>query len=76
MFVCAHELGHAVCHPHLNTPFLKAHTLFSTDKIEHEANAFAVELLMPDSIILEDDSIYNIAHCVGVPEQLVELKRI
>ena len=28
-FVCAHELGHAVQHSDVNTPFLKRHTLFS-----------------------------------------------
>lgn len=45
LFICAHELGHAVLHPNENTPFLKKHTLFSTERIEIEANTFAVELL-------------------------------
>lgn len=44
-YTCAHELGHAILHPNENTPFLKANTLFSTDKIEIEANTFAIELL-------------------------------
>ncbi|TDQ39191.1 ImmA/IrrE family metallo-endopeptidase [Aureibacillus halotolerans] len=44
-FICAHELGHAVLHPHSNTSFLKRQTYYSTDKIESEANAFAVDLL-------------------------------
>lgn len=45
LFICAHELGHAVLHPNENTPFLKKYTFFSTDCIEFEANVFAVELL-------------------------------
>jgi len=45
-FVCAHELGHAILHPRANTPFLKKNTLFSVDKIEVEANYFAVHLLL------------------------------
>ena len=28
LFVCAHELGHAVLHPKSNTPFLQENTLF------------------------------------------------
>lgn len=52
MFICAHELGHAILHPDHNTSFLKKHTFFSTDKIEVEANEFAVELLF-----LRDDHI-------------------
>lgn len=75
-FVCAHELGHAICHPHINTPFLKQHTLFCTDKIESEANAFAVELLLPDSVCYEyeERTIYLIAAEHGVPYEVIDLK--
>lgn len=44
-FICAHELGHVILHPDAHTPFLKKHTLFSTEKIEIEANFFAIQLL-------------------------------
>lgn len=44
-FVVAHELGHSVLHPKMNTQFLKEHTWLSVDRHEHEANAFAVTLL-------------------------------
>lgn len=44
-YICAHELGHAIFHPDSNTPFLKKHTFFSTDRMEQEAHAFAIELL-------------------------------
>jgi Zn-dependent peptidase ImmA (M78 family) len=77
-FVCAHELGHAVLHPKANTPFLKRSTFFSIDKIEVEANTFAVELLMLDEIIYEYEntnlSIYEIGEMYGVPRELCHLK--
>lgn len=75
-FVCAHELGHAVLHPGLNTPFMKANTLLSTDRIEREANTFAVELLMPDDVIREYETIHQAAAVCGVPEEVVLLKRV
>lgn len=77
-FTCGHELGHIILHPKLNTPFLRANTLFSLDKIEREANQFAVELLMPDQHIYTYDnlslSIAEIASAYGVPAEFAELK--
>lgn len=78
-FVLAHELGHAVCTPDANTSWISAYTLaLNTDRIEREANTFAVELLLPDSFIRENEgcSIYQLARLRGVPEGLVELKGI
>lgn len=76
-FVCAHELGHAILHPNINTPFLKRCTLFSISKIEREANTFAVELLLPDYLLQKypDCGFYNIARIVGIPEKLTVLKQ-
>lgn len=74
--VCAHELGHAVLHPKSNTPFMKKHTLLSIDKIEQEANRFAVELLIPDDDFYEYDSLQQIASIHNVPIELLKLKRI
>lgn len=74
-FVMAHELGHAVLHPKINTPFLKKHTLFSIDKIEKEANTFAVELLLPDDLFSNGDCcLSTMARCHGIPEGLEFLK--
>lgn len=76
-YTCAHELGHSVLHKGVPTPFLKKHTLFSVDKIERQANTFAVELLMPDDIISQYDgyTIHNIADIVGIPNGLEVLKK-
>lgn len=75
-YTCAHELGHAVLHKGVPTPFLKRHTLFSVDKIERQANTFAVELLMPDSLLKEYEGypVKNIAYMAGIPEGMEMLK--
>ncbi len=77
-FVCDHELGHVVLHPEVNTPFMRSNTYFSVDKIEHQANRFAIELAIPDDrlqeYILERMTIYDIAALHHVPVELVELK--
>lgn len=77
-FVCAHELGHALLHRDANTPFLKKNTFFSTDKIEVEANTFAVELLLPDECIYEykdtSATIKEVALSYGIPEEMSHLK--
>lgn len=79
IFVCAHEIGHAILHPDVNTPFLSRHTLFSISKIEREANTFAVEFLMPDSLIHDEYecmSLFDIANICGIPPQMAILKTI
>lgn len=75
-FVCAHELGHSILHTDINVPKLKAYTLFSTDKIERQANTFAVELLLPNSLLEEytDCSIFQIAHGIGIPQEFIKHK--
>lgn len=79
-FVCAHELGHALLHPKNNTPFMRESTLFSVDKIEVEANRFAVELLLPDEIIYDykdsNLSIEEIASIFGIPKEVARLKKV
>ena len=73
---CAHELGHSILHPNVNPPFLRKHTLFSIDKIERQANAFAVELLLPDEFLDEcsDINFATVAKSNGIPEGLEVLK--
>lgn len=72
--VCAHELGHAVLHKHVNTPFMRANTLFSVSKIELEANRFAAEFLITDEELFEFESLQHIASIHNVPIELLRLK--
>jgi len=78
-FVCAHELGHALLHPRSSTPFMREKTLFSVDRIEVEANTFAVEVLLPDKLIETykhtKRSIEEIAVSHGIPKEIARLKR-
>jgi len=67
---CAHELGHIILHPEINTAFLKANTYFPTTKIEQEANEFMVELLFNQG----DDQVVTVKEATekyGIPEQLL-----
>ncbi|MFG3613133.1 ImmA/IrrE family metallo-endopeptidase [Rummeliibacillus stabekisii] len=73
-FVCAHELGHAINHPETDTSFLKKYTLLSNERIEVEANTFAVELLLPDSHLGDYNTIYDAFKDTQIPEQFVYLK--
>lgn len=79
-FTCAHELGHVILHPNVNTPFLRRHTFYSVDRIEREANQFAVELLMPDELLYEskheDFTVQEAGLIYGVPPGLEELKKL
>lgn len=61
----AHELGHAVLHPELNSVWLKQHTLYSASKYEKEADMFALYLLMQGMDELPD-SIGTLACNVGM----------
>ena len=77
LVVCAHELGHAVLHTKLNTPFMRTNTLFSIDKIEVQANTFAAYLLIPDESLFDSYdqmTIYDIAALHQIPVELVKLK--
>lgn len=76
LFTCSHELGHSILHPKVNTPFLKRNTLFSIDRIEREANKFAVELLIPDHILTDYTTISEAASACGVPDEMAKLKSI
>ena len=74
--VMAHELGHAVLHRKENCYFIRHKTLFLSDRIEREANRFAAELLIPDSLIYQYEgySARQIAYAEGLNEELLRLK--
>ena len=75
-FVMAHELGHAILHPKENCYFIRNKTLLLNSKIEVQANQFAAELLIPDSLIEEnkDLSIEQFSRMIGYSKELVELR--
>lgn len=75
-YTCAHELGHAVMHPNASTPFLRSKTLLSVDKLEVEANTFAVNLLIPDEIITENRNCTTeqLSRLLGYNQELINLR--
>ena len=76
-FICAHELGHALYTPDVNTSWMKAYTIRMDDKVERKANLFAIELLLSDMYIKSnnDVSLYRLAVDRGIPDALVGLKK-
>jgi len=66
-YVLAHELGHSIMHPNANTPFLKSNTYLSVDKMELDANKFAMIYL------ISDDDIKEVIEYQYTPEMLVQL---
>lgn len=70
LFVCAHELGHAILHRDENTPFLHKNTLFSKAKIEREANEFAVHLLLHDKNFEDYETKFDILRENGIPYEM------
>ena len=76
IFTAAHELGHALLHPHANTPFLRESTLFSVNKLEIEANKFAVDFLISDEDIrnIKHLTIEKMAIYFGIHKKLMELR--
>ncbi|WP_302360309.1 ImmA/IrrE family metallo-endopeptidase [uncultured Megasphaera sp.] len=78
-YVCAHELGHALCTPNDNTQWLKTYTMsVNADQVEHIANEFAVELLLNDMVISDNPEtcIYDLGINRGIPKQFIRLKKL
>ena len=75
-FVLAHELGHMFLHKKANAIFMDTRTQFNTDKFELEANTFAIDLLLPDSLLVEykEFTIEQISRITGYHQRLIELR--
>ncbi|WP_342489139.1 ImmA/IrrE family metallo-endopeptidase [Cytobacillus sp. FSL W7-1323] len=69
-FTCSHELGHSELHPRVNTPFLREKTLFSSARIEVEANMFAVAFLLQECNFSEFRDINQVCSVYGIPKEL------
>jgi Zn-dependent peptidase ImmA (M78 family) len=79
LLVCSHELGHAILHAKLNIVFIEKNTFYVKNKFEIEANKFASELLIQDGIMNKYPEYYTleqIAACINMPKELLELKFI
>ena len=68
--------GHAIMHPNASTPFLSSKTLLSIDKLEREANTFAVNLLIPDELITENQNYTTeqLSRLLGYNQELIKLR--
>lgn len=77
-FTGAHELGHAIMHPKSCTPFLLENTYQSVDKLEIQANKFAVEFLIEDQDLFDAQSqgytIEQLSGLLGYHKELIELR--
>lgn len=78
LYTCAHEIGHALLHKHLNTIFLENKTFISTNRLENEANLFAVELLLRNvslDVGIDDQITYKyLSQISGIPLDYLLLK--
>lgn len=74
-FVCSHELGHSVIHPKINTPFLRSNTLFPIDRIEREANEFAVCLLSGMDVPGPEETVEQLLRRNGIPGEMIRYYR-
>lgn len=76
--VCAHELGHAVLHPGVNSLFLSRSTQINGEKLERQADLFAAHLLIPDSAFArareESLTMEQLAAELKLPPSYLELK--
>lgn len=75
-FVCAHELGHMYLHKKANAIFLDSRTQINTTKYEHEADRFAIDLLVSDDIIEThlDYTTEQLSRALGYDKKLIELR--
>lgn len=75
-FVCAHELGHMLLHKKSNAVFMDSHTLLNTSKYEQEADLFAIELLIPDEVLIENCNYTTaqLGRLLAYDKNLIELR--
>lgn len=76
--ICAHELGHYLLHPGMNSIFLSRSTHLNGDRLELEADLFAACLLIPDSAFQdcfsETLTFAELAAQLSLPERFLLLK--
>ncbi len=70
LLACSHELGHAILHTRENTIWLQSFTLFSTNRLEIEANLFALSLLS----YYDKFDFFALANLLKIPETILKAK--
>lgn len=75
-FVCAHELGHMLMHKSSNAIYMDTQTFLNTNKLENEANEFAVSLLIPDCEIYDNKELTTkqLSRLLGYEEAMIKLR--
>lgn len=76
IFICSHELGHAVLHTKLNILFLERNTFCVKNRYELEANRFASQLIIRDSLLEEYPNYFTLDQIAASENILVELIRL
>ncbi len=76
LLTICHELGHAIMHQNVSTPFLISGTYLSVNKLEIEANTFAINFLIQDSDLIEYSqySVEQLSRLFGFSKELIELR--
>ena len=76
--VAAHELGHAVMHREDYFFFNWIPDTLYRNRAEIEAHTFAVELLVPDSVVLEHPgfTLKQLSALTGYAENILKFKKI
>ena len=76
--VAAHELGHAVMHREDYFFFNWIPDTLYRNRAEIEAHTFAVELLVPDSVVLEHPgfTLNHLSALTGYAEEFLKFKRV
>lgn len=75
-FVLSHEMGHMFLHRTANAIFMDTRTQFNTRKFELQADKFAMELLLPDEVFLENWqlTVGQLSRLTGYAEELIKLR--
>jgi len=76
-YICAHELGHAILHTNMSLGFFIENTMQVKNKYEIQADKFAAELLIRDTIneqIYSELNIEQLSAVLCVPEKLLKYK--
>lgn len=74
-FVCAHELGHMLLHQGVNTVFMDTRTNLKTSRYEIEADKFAIELLLANSVCEDQECTKKqLSRLTGYSKKFIELR--